>query len=110
MPAQVVSERVDALAEPIERKLSVKDTVSAGLKAQYEHQLQMLKNPTVPDVEFVIFPVNMHPAGEITSVADGVAFFDDVMYVRTSQASGGGVSGTRTPLLSWNNCECDLSP
>ncbi|RPD54853.1 GMC oxidoreductase [Lentinus tigrinus ALCF2SS1-7] len=66
VPAQVVSspERVNALAESIEHKLSSQaNAIPSGLKAQYEHQLKMLKNPTIPDLELVIFPVNMHPVG-----------------------------------------------
>ncbi|KAI0695502.1 GMC oxidoreductase [Cerioporus squamosus] len=64
VPAQVVTERVEALAETVERKLaSQADAMPAGLKAQYEHQLKMLKDKSIPDVELVIFPVNMHPMG-----------------------------------------------
>ncbi|TFK79184.1 GMC oxidoreductase [Polyporus arcularius HHB13444] len=64
LPAQVISERVDALAETIERKLASEDEMMpAGLKAQYEHQLRALKDRNIPDMELVIFPVNIHPTG-----------------------------------------------
>ena len=39
-------------------------TMSAGLHEQLQLQLEMLKDRSVPDLEIVTFPINMHPDGK----------------------------------------------
>ncbi|KAI0695505.1 GMC oxidoreductase [Cerioporus squamosus] len=60
VPVQTFSDRADELIASFEKKLAERaDKLPVGLKEQYEVQLEMLKDKNVPDIEIVVFPVNM---------------------------------------------------
>ncbi|CDO71815.1 GMC oxidoreductase [Trametes cinnabarina] len=62
IPIQTFSDRADELIAAFEKKLLEKaDRLPVGLKEQYELQLKMLKDKNVPDIEIVVFPINMQP-------------------------------------------------
>ena len=62
MPLQVFSDRAGELIASLEKSLAAKaDKLPPGLKEQYDVQLEMLKDSNVPDIEIVVFPVNMQP-------------------------------------------------
>ncbi|KAI1783604.1 GMC oxidoreductase, partial [Ganoderma leucocontextum] len=64
LPLQTFSDRADELIEKVEKRIQEHaDKLSPGLKEQYEQQLKMLKDKNVPDIEIVVFPVNVHPQG-----------------------------------------------
>ncbi|TBU27836.1 hypothetical protein BD311DRAFT_723645 [Dichomitus squalens] len=58
------SDWADELIEKVEKRIEQNaNKLSPGLKEQYELQLKLLKDKNVPDLEIVVFPVNVHPAG-----------------------------------------------
>ncbi|KAI0369826.1 GMC oxidoreductase [Pilatotrama ljubarskyi] len=62
LPLQVFSDRADDIIAAQERKLAaVADTLAPGMKEQYDLQLEMLKNPSVPDLEILVFPFSIPP-------------------------------------------------
>ena len=62
VPLQVFSDRAGELIASLEKSLAAKaDKLPPGLKEQYDVQLEMLKDSNVPDIEIVVFPVNMQP-------------------------------------------------
>ncbi|RDX42762.1 GMC oxidoreductase [Lentinus brumalis] len=62
LPVQTFSDRADEIIASFEKKLAERaDKLPVGLKEQYEVQLEMLKDKNVPDIEIVVFPVNMQP-------------------------------------------------
>ncbi|PIL32222.1 hypothetical protein GSI_05467 [Ganoderma sinense ZZ0214-1] len=64
LPLQLISDRVEELIESFEKRIQQKLVdLRPGLKDQYEQQLKMLRDKDVPDIEIVVFPVNVHPQG-----------------------------------------------
>ncbi|TBU27831.1 GMC oxidoreductase [Dichomitus squalens] len=64
LPLHTFSDRADELIEKVEKRIEQNaEKLSPGLKEQYELQLKLLKDKNVPDLEIVVFPVNVHPAG-----------------------------------------------
>ena len=51
---------IDALGKRIAHAASAGPP---GLIEQHKLQLEMLKNPDLPDIEIVVFPFNMQPTG-----------------------------------------------
>ncbi|KAI0358345.1 GMC oxidoreductase [Trametes cingulata] len=62
VPIQKFSDRADEIIQAQERRIAAKAAkLPPGLKEQYEIQLEMLKNPNVPDIEILIFPFSIPP-------------------------------------------------
>lgn len=62
MPLHKISDRADEIIRGLEAKLA-REAASypPGLKEQYEHQLKLLKDPNVPDVEIMVTPFSFNP-------------------------------------------------
>ncbi|EJF56208.1 hypothetical protein DICSQDRAFT_175107 [Dichomitus squalens LYAD-421 SS1] len=59
-----ITERADELIEKVEKRIKrTTDKLSPGSKEQYELHLKLLNDKKVLDLEIVVFPVNVHPAG-----------------------------------------------
>ncbi|KAI0761853.1 GMC oxidoreductase [Trametes elegans] len=68
VPISGFSQRAEQLIEAQERKVAeTGGTLPPGLKEQYDLQLEMFKNPSVPDIEIVVFPFSIPPNGMHTS-------------------------------------------
>ena len=73
----------------MERRISeLKDKLPRGLKEQYDIQLKMLKQENVPDVEVIVFPVNVHPNGVFVGTSLHCLYQEatQVLVIRASQA------------------------
>ncbi|KAH9944955.1 GMC oxidoreductase [Epithele typhae] len=66
LPLQDFSPRANELISALEARIQERAQSGAyapGRLEQMKVQLEMLKDPKVPDIEIVIFPFNMHPDG-----------------------------------------------
>ena len=64
IPIQELSPRADELIAGLEQRLSQRaSNFSQGQIEQLEIQLEMLKDKNSPDVEIVVFPINLRPDG-----------------------------------------------
>ncbi|KAH9849915.1 GMC oxidoreductase [Lenzites betulinus] len=62
LPLHQFSDRADEIIQAQEKKFaSVSTKLPLGLKEQYDVQLEMLRSPTVPDIEILVFPFSIPP-------------------------------------------------
>ena len=62
IPLQTVSDRASEIISQFESKLALEHaSLPVGVKEQYEYQLKMLKDPSIPDIEIMIAPFGFSP-------------------------------------------------